>query len=115
MLIKANSWDLKSNSDFCKVWEYEEFSKNISVAKAWIDWVYPDWSKKVVNLEVEQVYYVLSWSWFIYSEFWDFFIEKWDIYFFKKWEKYSVKWNNLEVLIIHSPKRYFEQMKYIDW
>ncbi len=114
MLIKSNSWILKKNSDSCQVWEYPKLSSNLSCAKALIDGRFPDKWMQIVNKKVEEIYFVLSGNWIIYSELWEFNIEKWDTYHFIKWEKYFVIWNKLEILLINSPERFPEQAEYID-
>jgi len=67
-----------------------------------------------MNLDCEQVYYVISGTGIIYSEKGEFKIEKGDLYYFERKEMYYVVGNNLEVCIINSPKWNFEQYKSIE-
>lgn len=114
MLIKSDLWVLKNNSDNCSVWEYPKISSNLGCAKATINGRYPDKGKQVVNFEVEQIYFVIAWTWMIYSENWEFEINKGDIYHFNKWEKYYVVWKKLNILLINSPEWFPEQAGYVD-
>jgi len=100
MLIKK---EVKQNSSSCIVWEYDYPSKDSSFATALINGCYPDKGKSV-NLECEQIYYIISGLGTIYSEKGDFSIVAGDAYYFDKGEAYSISGNNLLVAIINSPK-----------
>ena len=112
MLIKKSQAKKKVNSEQCSVWEYDFQSKNVSFAVAYIDGRFPD-QGKVVNTDCEEIYYVLSGSGTIHSEFGDFNIEEGDIYHFKKGEKYWSEGNRLKLVLVNSPKWSPEQLELI--
>jgi len=83
MLVKKEDSKQVSNSDKCTVWEYDTKTKNFNVATAFIDGRFPD-EKRVVNLELEEIYYVQSGSATIHSEKGEFVIVEGDVYLFDK-------------------------------
>lgn len=113
MLIKKNQSKKIENSKDCTVWEYESPSELFSFATALINGRYPE-EKRSVNLGCEEIYYVLSGSGIVHSEFGDFKIEQGDLYFFKKGEKYWVEAQNLFLGLVNAPKWTPEQYKNID-
>jgi len=108
MLLKKEDANKKQNSDFCTVWEYEYCNKNSSFATALIDGRYPE-EKRAVNLNCDQVYYVISGHGIINSEKGSFNINPGDLYYFNKGEKYWVQATNLFVIILNTPKWEYEQ------
>ena len=113
ILIKKSESKKFENSKDCTVWEYEYPSKLFSFATASINGRYPN-KKRVTNLYCEEVYYVISGSGIIHSEFGEFKIEQGDLYFFKKGEKYWVKGKKLVLVLVNAPKWTLEQHKNID-
>lgn len=113
MLVKKFQSKKVENSKDCVVWEYEYPSKLFSFATALINGRYPD-KKRVTNLECEEIYYVVSGSGVVHSEFGDFKIEQGDLYFFKKGEKYWVEGKNLFLVLVNAPKWTTKQHKNID-
>lgn len=113
MLIKKNQSKKLENYKDCTVWEYEYPSTLFSFATALINGRYPD-KQQVTNLKCEEIYYVLSGSGVVHSEFGDFKIEQGDLYFFKKGEKYWVEGKNLFLVLVNAPKWTPEQHKNID-
>lgn len=96
MLIKSSESQKKENSKSCSVREYDLPIENCSFAIIKINWRYPNkW--KVSNLECDEIYYVISGSWIIYSD-------KWDLYHFEKTEVYWVEADNLELSVVNTPK-----------
>ncbi len=113
MLIKKGEAKSKQNSKDCTVWEYEYPSSNFSFATALINGRYPE-QKRSVNIECEQLYYVISGSGVIHSDKGDFLINQGDLYHFKKGEAYFVEANNLLVAIINAPRWVFNQYKEVN-
>lgn len=113
MLIKKYQSKKVENSKDCVVWEYEYPSSLFSFATALINGRYPD-KGQVTNLECEEIYYVVSGSGIIHSEFGDFKIEKRDMYFFKKAEKYWVEGKDLFLVLVNAPKWVAEQYRNIE-
>ena len=112
MLIKKEEARKKQNSNDCTVWEYEYPSNDFSFATALINGRYPE-EKRSVNLECEEVYYVISGSGVIHSDRGDFSINQGDLYYFEKGEAYWIKGNNLLIALVNAPKWTFEQYKEI--
>lgn len=113
MLIKKSDSTKVSNSDKCTVWEYDMHNKNFNVATAYIDGRFPD-EKRVVNLEVEEIYYVQSGSATIYSEKGEFHIEAGDMYLFDKGEKFYVDAHDLHLVVTCAPAFDPAQHKIVD-
>ncbi len=113
MLIKKEHSHKKSNSDNCIVWEYDSKNENYNIATAFIDGRYPD-EKRVVNLEIEEIYYVSSGSAIIHSEKGDFKIEQGDVYYFEKNEKFWLEANKLSLVVMCVPAFRLEQHKIVD-
>ncbi|XLQ19739.1 MAG: cupin domain-containing protein [Candidatus Moraniibacteriota bacterium] len=113
MLVKKTDAKQVSNSDKCTVWEYDTQTENFNVATAYIDGRFPD-EKRVVNLELEEIYYVRSGSAVIHSEKGDFNIEKGDVYFFEKKEKFWLDADELSLVITCAPAFDPEQHKIVD-
>lgn len=113
MLVKKENAKKVSNSDKCTVWEYDTQTKDFNLATAFIDGRFPD-EKRVVNLELEEVYYVQSGSAIIHSEKGDFKIEKGDVYLFEKEEKFWVEANNLSLVVVCAPAFDPKQHKIVD-
>ena len=110
MLIKKSQAKKKTNSEACSVWEYDFQSDNMSFATAYIDGRFPD-KGRVANMGCEEIYYVLSGSGIIHSEFGDFNIEEGDLYHFKKGEKYWSEGKELKLVLVNAPKWSPEQME----
>jgi len=113
MLVKKADAKQISNSDKCTVWEYDTQTENFNVATAFIDERFPD-EKRVVNLELEEIYYVCSGSAVIHSEKGDFEIKAGDVYRFEKGEKFWLDANKLSLVIACSPAFDSEQHKIVD-
>ena len=113
MLIKKLESTKVQNSKDCTVYEYEYPSKNFSFATALINGRYPE-EKRVVNLECEEIYYVISGSGIVHSEKGDFEINEGDVYFFEKKEVYWVEGNKLLLALVNAPKWTPEQHKIVD-
>ncbi len=113
MLIKKSETRQKNLWNNCTVWEYEGKSKILSSARSIINGRLPEeWTFR--NNECEESYFVISGTGKVYSDKWTFELNEWDVYHFDKWEKYYVKWNNLNLVISNSPKRESKQFKIID-
>ncbi|MCK5044123.1 cupin domain-containing protein [Candidatus Parcubacteria bacterium] len=113
MLIKKANLKKKENSKSCAVWEYEYPSEDFSFATALIDGRYPE-EKKVVNLECEEIYYVISGLGTVHSKKGDFKINEGDLYFFEKREVYWIEGDNLLLVLVNAPKWTPEQHKIVD-
>lgn len=113
MLVKKAESKKVSNSDRCTVWEYDMDNENFNVATAYIDGRFPD-EKRVVNLELEEIYYVQSGSATIHSEKGDFYIEEGDMYLFDKGERFYVDANNLQLVVACAPAFDPEQHRIVD-
>ncbi|MBI4163719.1 MAG: cupin domain-containing protein [Candidatus Aenigmarchaeota archaeon] len=113
MLVKKSQTKKIENSKDCVVWEYEYPSELSSFATATMNGRYPD-KNRVTNLECEEIYFVISGSGVIHSEFGDFKIEQGDVYFFKKGEKYCVDGKNLFMVLLNTPKWSPEQHRGIE-
>ncbi|MFH0857177.1 MAG: cupin domain-containing protein [Candidatus Magasanikbacteria bacterium] len=113
MLIKKSEAKEFQNSQDCVVFEYDVPSKDLSCATALIDGRYPE-QKRVVNLECEEIYFVMSGSGIVHSEKGDFEIHEGDIYFFEKGEVYWVEGNKLSLVLFNAPKWTPEQHRIID-
>lgn len=103
MLIKESQAKKVANSDACAVQEYEFESEDLSLATAIINGRYPD-EGRVFNRGCEEIYYVLSGSGVVHSEFGDFQICKGDAYHFKKGEKYWTEGDELRLVLVNAPK-----------
>lgn len=113
MLIKKSQAKMHQNSNDCTVWEYEFPSQNFSFATALIDGRYPT-EKRAVNLECEEVYFVIFGSGIVHSEKGDFVVATGDLYFFEKGERYWVEGNQLKVALANAPKWTPGQYKVIE-
>lgn len=113
MLIKKEDSGKKQNSPACTVWEYEFPTKNFGLATALVNGRYPE-NGKALNLECEEIYFVISGSGVIHSGKGDFSIKEGDAYFFEKNESYWVEGKDLRVSVINAPKWNFEQYKLVD-
>lgn len=103
MHIKKSESKKFENSKDCTVWEYQFPSSLFSFGTALINGRYPD-KGRVANLECEEIYFVVSGSGVVHSEFGDFEIKKGDLYFFKKAEKYWVEGKDLFLALVNAPK-----------
>jgi len=113
MLVKKlSAKEIKYSSD-CVMQEYDYPSNSSSVATAFIDGRFPI-EKRTVNLECEEVYYVLAGSGIIHSEKGEFEISEGDLYFFEKGEIYWVEGNKLSLVLVNTPKWSVEQHKIVD-
>lgn len=101
------------HSDQCTVWEYDFPSKDFSLATALINGRYPA-EKRSVNLECQEVYYVLSGSGTIHSDQGDFEVSSGDLYFFEKAESYWIDGHELTIVLVNAPKWSAEQYRLID-
>ena len=113
MLIKKSQAKKKTNSKQCFVWEYDSQSENVSFATAYINGRFPD-KGRIANTGCEEIYYVLSGSGVIHSEFGDFNIEEGDLYHFKKGEKYWSKGKELKFVLINAPRWSSEKLKMVE-
>ena len=113
MLVKKENAKQVSNSDKCTVWEYDTKTKNFNVATAFIDGRFPD-ERRVVNLELEEIYYVQSGSATIHSEKGEFVIVEGDVYLFDKGEKFWLDADKLSLVVTCSPAFDPEQHKIVD-
>ncbi len=113
MLVKKIEAKKVSNSDKCTVWQYDTQTKNFDVATAFIDGRFPD-EKRVINLELEEIYYVQSGSAVVHSEKGEFKIETGDVYLFEKGEKFWLDADELSLVITCSPAFDPEQHKIVD-
>ncbi|MBL7160584.1 MAG: hypothetical protein ISS93_01895 [Candidatus Aenigmarchaeota archaeon] len=113
MLIKKSESGKIENSKDCTVWEYQYPSELFSFATALIDGRYPD-SGSVTNTQCEEIYYAVSGSGVVHSEFGDFELGKGDLYYFKKGEKYWVEGKNLFLVLVNAPKWTPEQHKRVE-
>lgn len=113
MLIKKSQLKKVKNSKDCFVWEYKYPSSLFSFATASINGRYPD-KGRVTNLECEEIYYVISGSGIVHSQYGDFEIKEGDLYFFKKTERYWTEGNNLFLVLVNAPKWIPEQHKIVD-
>ena len=113
MLIRKSESKKIENSKDCTVWEYKYPSNQFSAATASINGRYPD-NDRVTNLQCEEIYFVVSGSGIVHSEYGDFEIKGGDLYFFKKAEKYWVEGNNLFVVIVNSPNFSPDQHKNVE-
>jgi mannose-6-phosphate isomerase-like protein (cupin superfamily) len=102
MLVKKTNATEFKNSNTCTVWEYAYPSKLFSFGTALIDGRYPE-EKRVVNLECEEIYFVLSGSGIIHSEKGDFEINDGDLYFFEKGEIYWTEGHKLLLVLVNAP------------
>ncbi len=75
MLVKKDEAVKIQNSKDCTVWEYRFPSEKLSFATTLIDGRYPD-KGRAVNLECEEIYYVISGSGTVHSERGNFKIER---------------------------------------
>ena len=113
MLIKKSESLAKNIWPNCTVWEYKWNSEILSSARSVINWRLPEkWTFK--NSECEEVYFVVSGSGKVISDKWTFELNQGDVYHFEKWEKYYVKWNDLNLVISNSPKREPRQFEIIE-
>lgn len=65
-------------------------------------------------MECEEVYYVVSGSGVIHSEFGSFEISTGDVYHFQIGEKFWVEGDNLELVLVNAPAWRSDQHKNID-
>lgn len=112
MKIQENKSKLKSNSNSCKVWEYDFGEKNLSIARATIDGLYPDkgWA---VNFECDEIYYVISGEGEVVIEDEKLEIVAGDAIFINKGKKYKVKGKNLKLLVTNSPAWHAGQYRFV--
>ncbi len=103
MLLTKKLATKVSNSEKCIVHEYRIESDLISFCTAIINGRYPD-SGRVSNSECEEIYFVTGGTGTIHSEFGDFNIAQGDLYHYKKGEKYWVEGDNLQLVLVNSPK-----------
>ncbi|MHA1954620.1 MAG: cupin domain-containing protein [Candidatus Heimdallarchaeaceae archaeon] len=113
MLIKKSEAKKFENSKDCTVWEYNIPSKDFSYVTALIDGRYPE-KKRVINLDCEEIYFVVSGSGIVHSEKGDFRINKGDVYFFEKSEVYWIEGSQLVLAIVNIPKWTPEQHKIVN-
>lgn len=113
MLIKKSQAQRFENSPDCTVWEYDFPSKDFSYATALIHGRYPT-EKRAINLECEEVYFVISGAGIVHSEKGDFEINQGDVYFFEKGEKYWVEGEKLLLALVNAPKWTLNQHKTVD-
>lgn len=102
MLVKKSQAKKVDHSKECSVWEYALSSKLFNFAISTINGRYPS-KGRVVNLECEEIYYVISGSGVVHSEFGDFKLKEGDAYYFKKAEKYWVEGKNLHLALVNAP------------
>jgi mannose-6-phosphate isomerase-like protein (cupin superfamily) len=112
MLIKKNQAIRKENSDNCVVFEYDYDNLDSGFAIAEINGRYPSEGKSM-NLDCDQVYYVISGEAKLFSDKGEFKIEQGDLYYFEKKEVYYIIGDNLKVCIINFPKWNLKQYKLI--
>jgi hypothetical protein len=113
MLIKKADAFKKELWPTCTIREYKWDSDILSSARSIINWRLPEkWV--FVNKECEEVYFVMSGKWKVFSNKGLFEINEWDVYHFDKWEKYYVEWENLSIFISNSPKWRPEQFEIIE-
>lgn len=113
MLIKKIDSLMKQIGKNCTVREYKWDSEILSIAQSIINGRLPEkWA--FINHKCEEMYFVISGKWKIYSDKWEFDINEWDVYHFEKWEKYFVWWDNLKLVISNSPQWYPEQFEIIE-
>jgi len=110
MLVRKNQSKKIKNSRSCTVWEYRIPSKLISFATTLINGRYPD-KGRVANMKCEEIYYVVSGTGVVHSEFGNFRLQRGDLYFFKKAEKYWVEGRNLFMVLVNAPPWFAEQHK----
>jgi mannose-6-phosphate isomerase-like protein (cupin superfamily) len=113
MLVKKTQTKELSNSNQCKVRNYDIPSKILSAATAIIEGKYPS-KNRVVNTECEETYYVISGEGTIHSDKGDFKVKTGDLYFFEKNEAYWVEGKKLFVYISNSPPFQPKQHKNIN-
>ncbi len=113
MLIKKQEAKKVSNSDKCTVWEYDGKNDRFSTATAYIDGRFPD-EKRVVNLKLEETYYVMSGSATIFSEKGQFKIEAGGVYIFDKGEKFYLEADKLSLVVFCVPAFDPEQHVIVD-
>ncbi len=108
MLIKKSEAVEVNNSAACTIWEYNYPSSAFSLATAFIDGRYPS-EKRAVNLDCEEVYYVVSGSGVVHSEKGDFALSVGDVYHFEKGEVFWVEGKKLSLVLVNAPKWFPEQ------
>jgi len=113
MLIKKEGAREHENSDTCSVREYEHPTDRLSYTTALIDGRYPI-DKRAVNLECEQIYYVISGSGEIHSDKGDFEVHEGDSYHFERGERYWIKGSKLLLAVMNSPRWNKEQYGVVD-
>ena len=113
MLIKKRDTQEHENSKSCFVREYEHQTEKLGFATARINGRYPD-KKKVVNLESEQIFYVLSGTGEIHSDKGDFEISEGDSYHLERGEKYWMQGSKLVVALMNAPKWNPDQYRVVD-
>lgn len=112
MHIPSSKSVTKNISPTSTVTEYSLTSDNISLATSVISGRYPD-AGFAVNLDTEEIYYVISGSGTVYTESNSFRLEPKDVFYFHKGLKYWVEGDDLELVIVNTPKWTPEQHKYI--
>lgn len=112
MLIKKSGAKRIEISKNNIIWEYNS-TESFSYATALLDWRYPE-KKRVVNLDCEELYFVVSGVWIIHSEKGDFEIQKGDTYLFEKREIYWLEWKKLFLVLFNIPKWTIEQHKIVE-
>ena len=113
MLIKKRDTKEHKNSNSCRVREYEHPTERWGFATARIDGRYPI-EKRVVNLDSEQIFYVISGTGEIHSDKGDFEMNEGDSYHLERGEKYWMQGSKLVVALMNAPKWNPEQYRVVD-
>jgi len=113
MLIKKEDARLTYSPNSCLISEYDHPTKCLSCARAIINGRYPE-NKRAVNLECEQIYYVISGSGEIHSDKGDFEVQEGDSYHFERREKFWVNGSRLVLVVMNSPRWDKEQYEVVD-
>lgn len=113
MLIKEGDTQEHNNSKTCSVREYEFPTNEFGFATTQINGRYPE-QKRAVNLECEQLMYVISGSGKVHSDKGDFEIDKGDSYHIKKRERYWIEGSKLVLALMNFPKWNEAQYQIVD-
>ena len=113
MLIKKSETRKKQTAKGCTVWEHDHPTDNLSLATSLIDGRYPE-EKRVINLECEEMCYVIGGSGTIHSDKGIFEINEGDSYSFEIGEKYAIEGDNLKLVLINAPKWRLDQHKVVE-